>query len=59
MIGQQISNFQINSQLGSGGMGTVYKAKDVRLNRNVAIKMLPPEEPPGTFVLSIGFFAGP
>jgi len=42
MIGQQISNFQINSQLGSGGMGTVYKAKDVRLNRNVAIKMLHP-----------------
>jgi serine/threonine-protein kinase len=42
MIGQQISNFQINSQLGSGGMGTVYKAKDLRLNRNVAIKMLHP-----------------
>ena len=42
MIGKQISNFQINAQLGSGGMGTVYKAKDLKLNRNVAIKMLHP-----------------
>jgi|GEM_PF-1335668 len=42
MIGQKISNFQIIQELGSGGMGTVYKAKDVRLNRYVAIKMLHP-----------------
>ena len=40
MIGQRISNFQIVQELGAGGMGTVYKAKDIRLNRYVAIKML-------------------
>ncbi|MEL6988565.1 MAG: serine/threonine-protein kinase, partial [Bacteroidota bacterium] len=42
MIGQRISNFQLNQKLGSGGMGTVYKAKDLKLNRNVAVKMLHP-----------------
>lgn len=40
MIGQRISNFQIVKELGAGGMGTVYQAKDLRLNRYVAIKML-------------------
>jgi len=40
MIGRKIGHFQIISELGTGGMGTVYKALDLKLNRHVAIKAL-------------------
>ena len=40
-IGQQLGSYEIVSQIGSGGMGEVYKARDTRLNRTVAIKVLP------------------
>ena len=40
IIGQKIENYQIISILGKGGMGIVYKAYDVKLDRHVAIKML-------------------
>ncbi|WP_033309435.1 serine/threonine-protein kinase [Streptomyces iakyrus] len=43
LIGQQIAGYRIEQEIGRGGMAVVYRARDLRLERTVALKLLAPE----------------
>ncbi len=43
VAGTRLGPYEIQSAIGAGGMGEVYKARDTRLDRTVAIKVLPPD----------------
>jgi eukaryotic-like serine/threonine-protein kinase len=40
-VGERLGPYEIIAQIGAGGMGEVYKARDTRLNRDIAVKVLP------------------
>ncbi|AUY53901.1 serine/threonine-protein kinase [Streptomyces sp. CB01881] len=43
MVGRQVAGYRLEAEIGRGGMAVVYRAKDLRLGRTVAVKLLAPE----------------
>ncbi len=43
MVGKVLAHYQILERIGKGGMGEVYRGRDTKLDRDVALKILPPE----------------
>ncbi|MGW0337040.1 serine/threonine-protein kinase [Streptomyces sp. NPDC003011] len=43
LVGQQVASYRIEQEIGRGGMAVVYRARDLRLDRTVALKLLAPE----------------
>ncbi|MFD7948076.1 protein kinase, partial [Streptomyces sp. NPDC059744] len=43
LLGRQIAGYRVESEIGRGGMAVVYRARDLRLDRTVALKLLAPE----------------
>ncbi|EST19873.1 serine/threonine-protein kinase [Streptomyces roseochromogenus] len=43
LIGRQVANYLVESEIGRGGMAVVFRARDLRLDRTVALKLLAPE----------------
>ena len=41
LVGRRLSEYEVTARIGAGGMGDVYRARDVKLGRDVAIKVLP------------------
>ena len=42
LVGRRLSEYEVTARIGAGGMGEVYQARDVKLGRDVAVKVLPP-----------------
>jgi serine/threonine protein kinase len=55
-LGKRLGRYQIQSILGSGSMGHVYRATDPTLQRDVALKVLPQPFPPGTVPFGLRLF---